>query len=300
MELVKNFRSPRKLHPITNRLATTLSFSRRRRSSNDVPLIGGTELKRIAPSHIFNPPPGRTTISGRLRLSVGTRGPSSEQTESEFLMQLGTRQPMQPALRIQLQPASNGCPACFFLVPASEAPHPPSPLPSEARLDLADEAADGRAATLPWLGAQASGSSDHYPEIDQADTNSVRSGVTSSACSYFTACSSPSSGSNTRDDTLSRQSTLDLSSACGGSVASALSWQPLGNAYRPLRPPRRSTLHVRALVDARGRLRCDWAPWVLTGRTFCSWSRRPPRPSNFSSTCFPRLAARSAPRRSAR
>lgn len=184
-------------------LVRKLSFRRRSSKASDA---GSSHEppKKVAPAHLFNPPPGRTTINGKLRLPASA---DKSGEPSEFLLQLQKGQAQQSALRIHLQPAEAGCPACFYLVPANEAPEgSPSASSADARLDIDMDDADEQRAPS-----------------DSGSLKSFVSGVSSSACSYFTACSSPSSGSNTRDNTLdfSRASTLDLSSV-GGSAPSTV------------------------------------------------------------------------------
>ena len=78
-------------------------------------------VKRVAPCHIFNPPPRHLVLHGRLRLPPGSVGRlrlpgGSADTGSggphrpapaEFLLQLQPKQAMQPALRIGIEPGSN-------------------------------------------------------------------------------------------------------------------------------------------------------------------------------------------------
>ena len=99
-------------------LVRKLSFRRRSSKASDA-ASSHEPPKKVAPAHLFNPPPGRTTINGKLRLPASA---DKSGEPSEFLLQLQKGQALQSALRIHLQPAEAGCPACFYLVPANEAP----------------------------------------------------------------------------------------------------------------------------------------------------------------------------------
>eukprot|EP00964_Phaeocystis_antarctica_P026918 scaffold15150_cov75-Phaeocystis_antarctica.AAC.1 len=71
-------------------------------------------VKRVAPCHIFNPPPRHLVLHGRLRLPPGSvgrlrlpggsadtgSGGGHRPAPAEFLLQLQPKQAMQPALRI--------------------------------------------------------------------------------------------------------------------------------------------------------------------------------------------------------
>ena len=184
-------------------------------------------VKRVAPCHIFNPPPRHLVLHGRLRLPPGSVGRlrlpgGSADTVSggphrpapaEFLLQLQPKQAMQPALRIGIEPG------VFYLLPATE---PESPLLRAASSTIPRSNSDLPASLLPSTPLvelrehviampQMPGESQTW-----SDTSSDAT-LSSSVISFFTACSDPSSGPNTRDNTIdfSRGSTMDLASSSG-------------------------------------------------------------------------------------
>jgi hypothetical protein len=194
-------------------------------------------VKRVAPCHIFNPPPrhlvlhGRLRLPpgsvGRLRLPEGSAGTSSggphRSAPAEFLLQLQPKQAMQPALRIGIEPG------VFYLLPATE---PESPLlraslPTSSQTPRAQS--DLPASLLP--NTPLVELREHVIAMPQmpgesqtwSDTSSDAT-LSSSVISFFTACSDPSSGPNTRDNTIdfSRGSTTDLGSYSSGSAASTI------------------------------------------------------------------------------
>ena len=200
-------------------------------------------VKRVAPCHIFNPPPRHLVLHGRLRLPPGSVGrlqlpEGSADTSSaephrpapaEFLLQLQPKQAMQHALRIGIEPG------VFYLLPATE-PESPLLLPSLSS-DLPPDLPSSLLADTPLVSiamehCDGGISSIAMPET-WSDTSSDAS-VRSSMRSFFSACSEPSSGPNTRDNTLdfssgpitrdntldfSRGSTLDLTSSSGSAAS---------------------------------------------------------------------------------
>ena len=189
-------------------------------------------VKRVAPCHIFNPPPRHLVLHGRLRLppsSVARMQGSADASGSEqphwpagaeFSLQLQPKQAMQPALRIGLEPG------VFYLLPATE-PEPPRACsyaqsaagPRPTAPEASDNAEPLEEAEAP-RGLTRTPSLEHVIAMPEMETSQTWSDTSSSVISFFTACSSPSSGSNTRDNTieLSRASTVDLTSSSAAST----------------------------------------------------------------------------------
>merc|ERR1719310_1252310 len=86
----------------------------------------------ITPFHIFNPPPGKQTLTARLTLGHGVASSISDGQPPiyYFSLQLSQRQQMRPALRVLPHPAGTAGSFCFYIRPASDtSPFEPSAAP---------------------------------------------------------------------------------------------------------------------------------------------------------------------------
>ena len=191
-------------------------------------------VKRVAPCHIFNPPPRHLVLHGRLRLPPGSVGrlrlPGDTSSSgphrpapAEFLLQLQPKAAMQPALRIGIEPG------VFYLLPATEPESPLLRASSPAGSQHARAQSDLPASLLPntplvELREHVISMPEMPGESQTWSDTSSEATLSSSVISFFTACSDPSSGPNTRDNTIdfSRGSTTDLASCSSGSAASTI------------------------------------------------------------------------------